>query len=63
VPGSDAIELTILNACHNCVFAGHMGQHKTVDTVKRLFYWPCMDADIAQYVAACHVCQTAKSSQ
>jgi hypothetical protein len=63
VPNVKHVRDGIMFDCHNTLFAGHMGKHKTTELVKRLFWWPGLDADVAQYVSTCHTCQTAKSSK
>jgi len=35
---------------------GHFGRKKTVDAVKRLFYWPRLKSDIAKLTGRCHTC-------
>ncbi len=62
VPNVSDIKLTIMRSCHDSVFTGHMGRAKTIDMVKRLFWWPRMDAEISGYVKQCAVCQSVKSS-
>lgn len=47
---------------HSTPFSGHMGEDKTLDSVKRLFYWEGMAADVKEFVRACSMCQTTKSS-
>ena len=43
-------------------FTGTLGRDKTMELVKRLFWWPKMDQHISQYVDHCHICQVAKSA-
>jgi hypothetical protein len=40
-----------------------LGKDKTLEQVKRRFYWPRMDADVLQYVRTCDACQRNKPSQ
>ena len=62
VPRVDSLRALILSECHDSRFAGHMGKDKTLELVKRLFYWPGMTQDVTDYVASCHICQTCKPS-
>ena len=39
---------TILESEHDSKFAGHFGQEKTIDLVRRNFWWPGMDTDITE---------------
>jgi hypothetical protein len=38
-------------------WCAHLGTEKTVEMVKRQFYWPGMDADIYAYTAPAVKCQ------
>ena len=40
---------------------GHMGQDKTVELVRRNFFWPQMDSWIRDYVGSCEDCQKDKA--
>ena len=52
---------TILESEHNSKVAGHFGQEKTIELVRRNFWWPGMDTDITEYIQACPDCQRDKS--
>ena len=43
--------------------SGHLGKDKTIDQVKRRFYWLRMDDEIQKYVVGCDLCQRNKPSQ
>lgn len=51
----------ILQMCHD--EHGHYGRDRTVEEIKRRFYWPKMTEDIAIYVRSCKECQVAKISR
>lgn len=53
---------SILKQNHDDPLSAHGGFFKTADRVKRLFYWPQMDADIRKYVAKCETCKASKPS-
>jgi hypothetical protein len=63
VPNDLALQTRILQECHDAPTGGHLGKDKTVEQVKRRFYWPGMDKFIAQYVTSCDACQRNKPSQ
>ena len=63
IPADDALRTRLLHECHDAPTAGHLGKDKTLEQVKRRFYWPGMDADILQYVRTCDACQRNKPSQ
>ena len=52
---------TILESEHDSKVAGHFGQEKTIELVRRNFWWPGMDTDITEYIQACPDCQRDKS--
>ena len=50
----------IFHELHENRTAGHMGRDKTIDSVKRRFYWPGMSSDIASWVKQCNSCARCK---
>jgi hypothetical protein len=63
IPADAALRTRLLHECHDAPTAGHLGKDKTLEQVKRRFYWPRMDADVLQYVRTCDACQRNKPSQ
>lgn len=63
VPADAALRTRILHECHDAPTAGHLGKDKTLEQVRRRFFWPGMDADVLQYVRSCDACQRNKPSQ
>ena len=49
------------NTSHDTKVAGHFGKHKTLDLIRRDFYWLNLDKWIAKYVKECDACQRNKS--
>jgi hypothetical protein len=49
-----------LQRYHNIVFAAHQGASKTLEVVRRYYYWPEMSKDVAEYTQACLECQRNK---
>ena len=47
----------ILESEHDTKVAGHMGQDKTIELVRRNFWWPKMNERILDYVRSCPECQ------
>ena len=41
-----------MQECHDSPLGGHLGKDKTIEQVKRRFYWSGMDAMIQQYVTS-----------
>ena len=52
---------TILESVYNSKVAGHFRQDKTIELVRRNFWWPGMDSHIEKYIQVCADCQRDKS--
>ena len=63
VPDDLDLQTRILQECHDTPTGGHLGKDKTLEQVKRRFYWPGMDQTIVAYVTSCDSCQRNKPSQ
>lgn len=63
MPDVKAVKLQILKGLHDAQYAGHVGGHRTVKNVERLYWWPGMGNEIREYVKGCEVCQRNKGSQ
>jgi hypothetical protein len=62
IPNDRTLKTRILHECHDAASAGHLGKDKTIEQVKKRFYWPKMDEEIALYVTSCDACQRNKPS-
>jgi len=51
----------ILKAFHDDVVSGHMGIKRTLEKIRKRYYWPKMGDQIYRYVRACESCQGRKS--
>ena len=47
----------ILTLSHDAPVGGHLGVRKTLDRIRRHFYWPSINKDVSTYCKTCHVCQ------
>ena len=63
VPSDRSLQTRILHECHDTPTGGHLGHEKTLEQVKRRFYWPGMDEVVRKYVTSCDACQRNKPSQ
>ena len=43
IPSDSVLKTEILHECHDTPLSGHLGKDKTMEQVKRRFYWPGMD--------------------
>ena len=62
VPDVKAVKVQILKGLHDCQYAGHVGGHRIVKNVERVYRWPVMGKEI-EYVKGCEVCHRNKGSQ
>jgi hypothetical protein len=52
----------VLESEHDSRIAGHFGQDKTIELIRRNFWWPRMDETIIDYVQSCTECQKDKTA-
>jgi hypothetical protein len=60
VPNDDWLRRDILDRVHSDTLAGHLGCTRTLDLLRRTFWWPRMAKDVNDYVLSCDVCQRMK---
>ena len=53
----------ILRELHDANYAGHVGYHRTIHNVQRMYWWPGMHRAIREYVRGCKICQQDKQLQ
>ncbi|KAM1160926.1 hypothetical protein TB2_000069 [Malus domestica] len=63
VPKWGSLRKEILKECHDSMWAGHPGTHRTLALVSDAYYWPQMRDDVDSYVKTCLVCQQDKVEQ
>ena len=47
----------VLKLAHGAPLAEHLGIKKTLEKVRRYFYWPTVNRDVKEYCGACPECQ------
>ena len=57
-----SLQAQIIAEHHDGALSGHPGRDRTIATLRKRYWWQNLDADVAQYVAACPACQLSKSS-
>jgi hypothetical protein len=62
VPHDVDIIQMILEEHHDTVLGGHLGSTKTLNSVRRYFFWQGMEASVRDFVRSCQSCQQNKSS-
>ena len=58
----DAVRSRVLLWGHSSKLTCHPGITRTLDFIRRRFWWPSMDADVRAFVAACATCARNKTS-
>ena len=60
VPDSSNLWLRVLHYKHDHILAGHPGQNKTVELIRREYTWPGLRDFVKKYCKSCTVCMWAK---
>ena len=56
----EALRIQVMEENHDAPLVGHYGQDRTLELVKRTYFWPGMQSSIRDYVRACQHCQRNK---
>ena len=62
VPGDMEVRRRILHELHAVPYSGHPGVQRTLELVRRQFWWRGMTSDTRDFVLSCPVCQVEKGS-
>lgn len=60
VPNDPELRRNIIQMHHDAPTAGHPGQTRTLELIRRSYWWETMRADVDDYVAHCDKCQRNK---
>jgi hypothetical protein len=60
IPNSTELKNLIMDEFHKRPYVGHPGYQKMITTTRKLYFWPGMKRDIAEYIAKCLECQQVK---
>jgi len=60
VPNNRDLREEILKEHHDPVDIGHLGQHRMLELLKRIYWWPGLKEDVKKYVQGCLKCQQNK---
>ena len=61
VPNDPAVRQEIMKMNHDDPYGGHFGVARTMELIRRKYYWPSVGRDIKKYVSTCDVCQRMKA--
>ena len=62
IPDFGDLRNRILTYTHGSITSGHPGIAKTVDRLRRNYYWPEMQSEATSMVRRCHSCQIRKAT-
>jgi len=62
IPEEGNLKNLILRSEHDTKIAGHMGQDKTIELIRRNFWWSKMNERIIDFVRSCPECQKNKAA-
>jgi transposase InsO family protein len=60
VPEDQALKAELLRANHDDPLGGHFGVSKTLEIMRRKYFWQAMRRDVREYVKTCAICQRTK---
>ena len=61
VPAVPGLRADLIKENHDQPACGHPGRNRTLELVKRQFYWRGMKDEIARYIRNCYICQRSKA--
>jgi len=60
VPNNANLHLRVLQYHHNHVLAGHLGQNKTLELIRRHYTWSNIHDDVQKFCKSCVTCMRSK---
>jgi transposase InsO family protein len=63
VPDDPALRQEVMKLHHDDPLAGHYGIEKTLELLRRSWYWENMEIDVRNYCKECDVCQRVKAKR
>jgi len=60
IPNDEVLRREILEEAHKGSMSIHPGATKMYQDLKKMFWWPKLKREVAEYVATCLTCQKAK---
>lgn len=55
------LTISVIKSAHNPPLSAHPGIGKTIEKIKRCFYWPKIVRDVIDFVKNCSICQESKA--
>jgi len=63
VPDTNDLRLRVLRNSHDHITAGHLGQNKMLELIRRTYIWPKLRTFIRDYCKSCTTCGRSKGPQ
>jgi len=63
VPFNESLQMNLIREVHDQPSIGHPGILRTMEIIKRNYYWPSMRKTVDRYIRNCYVCQRSKASR
>ena len=61
VPNDQKLRLKLLECNHDHPMAGHFGRDRTLESLRRKWFWKGITKDVEEYVKSCDKCQRTKA--
>lgn len=53
----------VLSLYHDSILGGHLGFRKTLESIRRRYWWKGLRKDVMEYVSSCDICQKNKKDR
>ncbi|KAF4627116.1 hypothetical protein G7Y89_g11043 [Cudoniella acicularis] len=63
IPDDPALRAEVMRLHHDDPLAGHYGVEKTMDLLRRNYYWEFMEEYARKYISECDICQRVKAKR
>ena len=63
VPNDDALRYKLALEAHEPLYAGHFGEHKTIETLRQHWWWPQLHHTVQRVVKGCPMCQSNRTKR
>ena len=62
MPNDRDLRHTIIREFHESEHAGHQSYKRTLEKIRRRFWWQGMFSDVKNFCEGCHICQMSNAS-